>query len=443
MRREIRVISILTCLCAAIALAGCSAAPVREETAITELKTAPQEQSNSQDATYTIRLEPWIMLEEGERTTLSVTVSPEGLEQDVVWSSDDTAVATVENGVVTGIKEGNTLVKASLGTKESSCNVFVYASEDSETAKNSTSEDQETEETFTDSHMLSVLPISIVPGERAEIEYGQTCEADLDGDGELETLSCGGSQWMNSTPDAWLLIDSKDYSGQIQSELHELGYFAFDNDQPYLLMDLDGSDPYLEIVLPLLAPNMHRGVALYRFTGTELILLGDLDGYVCGSNNTDNFLTHEPIVFHDDGTVETYTISRVMQKWYVTATYVLEGDQLTLLPQEFYTADWNVLDVNQPDWGRILTAQYDLRSYPTPDLSATSGVLPKDTVVEVLACDLENWVQMQRQDTGETIYLYFFSDDEQTPWNKNCCYAADGSVITYPEYPFSNLMLWE
>ena len=61
----------------------------------------------------------------GESVTLKATVEPADYTGELVWSSNDPTVATVENGKVTGIAEGNTLITASVGTMAAACEVVV------------------------------------------------------------------------------------------------------------------------------------------------------------------------------------------------------------------------------------------------------------------------------------------------------------------------------
>ena len=61
----------------------------------------------------------------GESVTLKAMVEPADYTGELVWSSNDPNVATVENGKVTGIAEGNTLIIASVGTIAAVCEVAV------------------------------------------------------------------------------------------------------------------------------------------------------------------------------------------------------------------------------------------------------------------------------------------------------------------------------
>jgi len=60
----------------------------------------------------------------GETATLTATVNPEGAAV-VTWESENPAVATVNDGVVTAVAEGTSLIVAKAGEKKATCFVTV------------------------------------------------------------------------------------------------------------------------------------------------------------------------------------------------------------------------------------------------------------------------------------------------------------------------------
>ena len=59
--------------------------------------------------------------------TATVTATAEGLTGDLVWKSEDESVATVKDGVITGLKTGTTNVKVSVGEVSKTVRVTVVA----------------------------------------------------------------------------------------------------------------------------------------------------------------------------------------------------------------------------------------------------------------------------------------------------------------------------
>ena len=71
-----------------------------------------------------------LTLEVGGEETLTATVAPDdATDKTVTWSSDNTAIATVENGKVTAIAAGTATITAKAGDKTDTCSVTVNAAE--------------------------------------------------------------------------------------------------------------------------------------------------------------------------------------------------------------------------------------------------------------------------------------------------------------------------
>ena len=67
-----------------------------------------------------------LTLTEGGTDTLTAALSPEGAEgTPIIWTSSDDTIATVQDGVVTAVKEGTATITAKAGDMEATCEVTV------------------------------------------------------------------------------------------------------------------------------------------------------------------------------------------------------------------------------------------------------------------------------------------------------------------------------
>lgn len=76
-----------------------------------------------------IMIEPTsVSLYEGETATLKAIIIPEdAFYNSISWDSSDTSIATIEDGVVTAIKNGNATITATAGGKTAKCIIEVKA----------------------------------------------------------------------------------------------------------------------------------------------------------------------------------------------------------------------------------------------------------------------------------------------------------------------------
>ncbi len=74
-----------------------------------------------------IKLEPGaVIMSEGESALISASIYPSYAQaQEIVWSSDNEAVAVVEDGRVTAVEGGNCIITASAGGRSAQCRVRV------------------------------------------------------------------------------------------------------------------------------------------------------------------------------------------------------------------------------------------------------------------------------------------------------------------------------
>lgn len=69
-------------------------------------------------------------LKVGESTTLHATLTPEGAVEELVWTSSDPTIVTVDaNGTITAVKEGSATITVTAGAYRAQCKVTVIADE--------------------------------------------------------------------------------------------------------------------------------------------------------------------------------------------------------------------------------------------------------------------------------------------------------------------------
>ena len=103
-----------------------------------------------------------LTLYEAETETLVATVKPDdATDKSVTWSSSNTAIATVEDGKVTAIKEGEASITAKAGEKSAICKVVV---------KHDTSNDAIV---FAESKVKEVLVAAFDTNGDGELSYGE------------------------------------------------------------------------------------------------------------------------------------------------------------------------------------------------------------------------------------------------------------------------------
>ncbi len=86
----------------------------------------------NKEALYSLLMTPAkASLVEGASATVSAVTMPMGVDAEIIWSSSNENVATVENGVITGISQGKATITASVTvgnvTKTAACAVAVLA----------------------------------------------------------------------------------------------------------------------------------------------------------------------------------------------------------------------------------------------------------------------------------------------------------------------------
>ena len=99
--------------------------------ATTTPEPSPEATPDPETTVYsiTLSLTDFTLFKAGEQWTIEATLSPAGSKAEIKWISENPAVATVdENGTVTAVKGGNTIVSATAGGVTAECIVRVSAS---------------------------------------------------------------------------------------------------------------------------------------------------------------------------------------------------------------------------------------------------------------------------------------------------------------------------
>lgn len=151
-----------------------------------------------------------VQIEVGKTVTLTATVEPAGAAE-VTWESSNTAVATVDGGVVTGVAEGTAIVAANADGKTASCIVTVVA----EGSGDDNEDDNETPGDLHSSLQGSEYFVFQL-GETASSKIASKIVADFRPDNNIKNLFiwdatyiAGTTQGLNfyGDPEGWVSLD--------------------------------------------------------------------------------------------------------------------------------------------------------------------------------------------------------------------------------------------
>ena len=151
-----------------------------------------------------------VQVEVGKTVTLTATVEPAGAAE-VTWESSNTAVATVDGGVVTGVAEGTAIIAASADGKTASCIVTVVA----EGSGDDNEDDNETPGDLHSSLQGSEYYVFQL-GETASSKIASKIVADFRPDNNIKNLFiwdatyiAGTTQGLNfyGDPEGWVSLD--------------------------------------------------------------------------------------------------------------------------------------------------------------------------------------------------------------------------------------------
>ena len=211
--------------------------------------------------------------------------------------------------------------------------------------------------------LLSACGEAAEPSE--ELLSTQSLSADLDGDGQEETveysvISRDGALGSHCR----LSIDGV----SVDESLAEQGFNAVNVHAECAAVDIDASDGYIELAVLEDGQSADYYTNFIRFDGEGAVYLGRVPGLI---GDTGYF----PVTVNGDGSVTASILSGVLQNWSFSADYVLTDSGLELVEQDFYTDE------------RYKTADketlIDIFAYDAPDGGAERQVIKAGTVLSL------------------------------------------------------------
>lgn len=150
----------------------------------------------------------------GETATLTATVEPADTTDKVVWSSADKTIATVKDGVVTAVGQGETTITAACGDKTASCKVTVTKATIAGTA------DIYTKEGFFYGATLGASPLITNDGWETAITTIKWYR-----DGEADSIATGDKYKIGEKDigkQLYIIVTADKYTGELKSKLTDV-----------------------------------------------------------------------------------------------------------------------------------------------------------------------------------------------------------------------------
>lgn len=150
----------------------------------------------------------------GETATLTATVEPTDTTDKVVWSSKDDKIATVKDGVVTAVGQGETTITAACGDKTASCKVTVTKATIAGTAN------IYTKEGFFYGATLGASPLITNDGWETAITTIKWYR-----DGEADSIATGDKYKIGEKDigkQLYIIVTADKYTGELKSKLTDV-----------------------------------------------------------------------------------------------------------------------------------------------------------------------------------------------------------------------------
>jgi hypothetical protein len=225
---------------------------------------------------------------------------------------------------------------------------------------------------------------------------GDTCQADLDGDGREETICLAvresdgyweGTLTINETTAALYLEEPTDV---------------------YCLVDICGDGSVQLIGVEDYGPSDDYVVNLYRYQGEtgEIIWLDEISGLF-----SEPFFNGIPATCTGDGNIHTYDRLDVLQTWYALVTWNYVDGGLTMDKPEVYEA-YDGLD----GVGIDVTTLCDMVAFSDRSTGSKTQIIPAGNKLRLLGTDNVEWVEFEAEESGEALWFrlingYFIQSD--------------------------------
>lgn len=150
----------------------------------------------------------------GETATLTATVEPADTTDKVVWSSADKTIATVKDGVVTAVGQGETTITATCGNQTASCKVTVTKATIAGTAN------IYTKEGFFYGATLGASPLITNDGWETAITTIKWYR-----DGEADSIATGDKYKIGEKDigkQLYIIVTADKYTGELKSKLTDV-----------------------------------------------------------------------------------------------------------------------------------------------------------------------------------------------------------------------------
>ncbi len=250
---------------------------------------------------------------------------------------------------------------------------------------------------------IDVDELDLDNGYMAEVEVGQGCVADLDGDGKLDSIYYNAvrssTAEYGTTVDAFT-INGGDYKYTLY--LSDQGIHVQDpNLVYYYITDVDTRDRFKEIAILDHGANGTPYTYFIRYTGAGVYCLG----YV------PYFPGDEYFVIKGNGQVESAYDLHILQNWKAPATWKAGSDQQISSNFKLYKNE--ILYPYEDQNTDTITQLVDLYLYESRSTSANKIAAPKSSEAEVVftQTDDAHWVYMKRSDNIEG---WFYMKDADT-----------------------------